>query len=517
MFFGRKSWRILLLGLALAPAGSPAAPAAVLDDGQIMELFFECGPGKGTNASYWVAAASAPEDRRQLKIGDTIGSYRLIRKEQTSDGPVLRLASSNFEVVVRARTPKGICMNSHWVAISGLSAFVVCVETNIPLDGKVLAQVVLSNSGPRTVELEGTGFSSLLYQGSDPEENARGFRAGEHEWRGNGKHLVLAPGAAHVQAFSWDLEEPYLPSLALVKGPASLRATLHLIVAGQKADLACREARLQLTEPQIFQAEPMLSLEKKLYVLGEAVRFWVGAGEQNGKPIPPEYWNTCFLHVTRPNGHSERLPMSWPSDGPVDMGWSGGCNWEPEEVQAGTYVLAFEFAGKTTPPVNLEVREVNVLRDISAEFAFSKTGVLARTEALPVTLKVSNHSPYPVQFPAFGDGDASISLRISATDRSSSMGMFYPADKLPGGTNRTPAKSSSWPHWKSIPCIQLPSGETYELPLELGKAYQFSGAGGYEVQFSTSIPLLIGEPDGEFADYCPVRLRVRTAAVFNVQ
>ena len=144
-------------------------------------------------------------------------------------------------------------------------------------------------------------------------------------------------------------------------------------------------------------------------------------------------------------------------------------------------------------------------------------GGLETGEALPVTLKVSNHSPHPVQFPAFGDGDASISLRISATDRSSSMGMFYPADQLPGGTNRTPGTSSSWPHWKSIPCIQLPPGETYELPLDLGKAYQFSGAGGYEVQFSTTIPLLIGDPDGEFADFCPVCLRVRSAAVFNVQ
>ena len=517
MFFARQAWRFLVLGLMWAPLESPASPAAAWDDRQILELFFERGPGTGTNASYWVAAASASENRQQLKIGDPLGSYRLIQEEPSDYGPALRFRSPNFEAVVPAHKPREISFNQCWVTMPGLAAFVECVETNIPLDGKVVAQVVLSNSGPRTVELEGTGFSSLLYQGSDPDENARGFRAGEHEWRGNGKPLVLAPGAVHVQSFSWDLEEPYLPSLALVEGPAALRATLHLIVEGQKADLACREARLQLTEPQIFQAEPMLSLEKKLYVLGEAVRFWVGAGKQNGKPIPIEYWNTCFLHVTRPDGSSERLPMSWPSDGPVDMGWQGGCNWEPEEVQAGTYVLAFEFAGKTTPPVNLEVREVGVLRDISAEFLFGKTGVVARTEALPVTLKVSNRSPHPVQFPAFGDGDAAISLRISATDRSSSMGMFYPADKLPSGTNRPSGTSSSWPRWKNIPCIQLPPGETYELPLEVGKAYPFSGAGGYEVQFSTTIPLLIGAPDGEFADYCPIRLRVRTAAAYDVQ
>ena len=51
MFFARQAWRFLVLGLMWAPLESPASPAAAWDDRQILELFFERGPGTGTNAS----------------------------------------------------------------------------------------------------------------------------------------------------------------------------------------------------------------------------------------------------------------------------------------------------------------------------------------------------------------------------------------------------------------------------------------------------------------------------------
>ena len=68
----------------------------------------------------------------------------------------------------------------------------------------------------------------------------------------------------------------------------------------------------------------------------------------------------------------------------------------------------------------------------------------------------------------------------------------------------------------STPFIALPPGETYEVGLSVRPADRFWGPGEYEVEFTTTIPLLLGEPDGEFADVCPIRLRVSAKEDFTM-
>src|ERR1700674_4232901 len=50
---------------------------------------------------------------------------------------------------------------------------------------------------------------------------------------------------------------------------------------------------------------PILRLEKPKYLLGEAIRFWVGVEPKNSSPIPQEAWKPCSLEITKPDGSIE--------------------------------------------------------------------------------------------------------------------------------------------------------------------------------------------------------------------
>ena len=70
---------------------------------------------------------------------------------------------------------------------------------------------MITNSGVQPLELDVTGLSALLYQGTDVDEDIWGFRRSECEWRGD-RPLVLPPGGAAEQELSWNLGDVYLPS-----------------------------------------------------------------------------------------------------------------------------------------------------------------------------------------------------------------------------------------------------------------------------------------------------------------
>ena len=262
-------------------------------------------------------------------------------------------------------------------------------------------------------------------------------------------------------------------------------------------------------------AEPTLALDKKIYVLGEAIRFWIGVARKGNEPIPEIYWSTCVLHVTRPDGTRADSAVSWPSDGALDLGWTGGQELREEEIQLGTYSLSFEFAGKQTPPVDLVVRELPALRDVAAEFVFGARGAVGADDAIPVVLRVANHTPQLLRFPVFGAIGTTISLRIYRTDPPRGESLFYPDEWLPDPKAVACPEAPGWRHLAHTPFIALPPGETYEVGLSIRPADRFWGPGEYEVEFTTTIPLLLGEPDGEFADVCPIRLRVSAKEDFT--
>ncbi|MBO0799080.1 MAG: hypothetical protein J2P31_09680, partial [Blastocatellia bacterium] len=117
---------------------------------------------------------------------------------------------------------------------------------------------------------------------------------------------------------------------------------------------------------------PIIRLDKSRFALGESVFFWVGVHQTNSAPIPEQYWKTCRLTITRPDGSQKTQEIGWPVDGPIDRGWLGGWGLGKDEIQTGQYTLVFEFAGQKTSPTFISVENVPILKQIETSFVFGQ-------------------------------------------------------------------------------------------------------------------------------------------------
>ena len=239
------------------------------------------------------------------------------------------------------------------------------------------------------------------------------------------------------------------------------------------------------------EAQPTLRIEKSTYVLGESIRFWVGVIQKGNTTIPEKYWNTCFLHITRPDGTSTKRPVTWPRDGMIDRGWTGGEGLGGEKVQTGKYALVFEFAKQRTAKAELIVKEVAVIKDISVGFFFGKHGTVKQDEVIPVVLRLENNTRYLVSFPVFGLTGTEVSIRVSRKDPPRGSSFFYPHKELPGSKIRTSFDTYTWASLGRVPFVAVKPGEKYELNLSVNEAYQFWGRGEYEVTFSTTFSVAV--------------------------
>ena len=264
------------------------------------------------------------------------------------------------------------------------------------------------------------------------------------------------------------------------------------------------------------EAAPTLRLEKSTYVLGESIRFWIGVRPKGNATIPEKYWSTCYLHITRPDGTSTKQSVDWPSDGIIDLGWTGGRGLRGEEVRTGKYTLVFEFAEKRTSPVELTVKELAVIRDICVGFFFGKNGTVKQDEVVPVVLRLENKTRHLVRFPVLGMGSTPVSIRVSSKDPPRGSSFFYPYEKLPGSEVKILVDTCDWAFLKRVPFVVVKPGEKFELKLCLQDACQFWGPGEYKVTFKTTLPLLLGDANGEFANVCPIRLPVVSSEVFTI-
>ena len=109
---------------------------------------------------------------------------------------------------------------------------------------------------------------------------------------------------------------------------------------GGMLSLAYGQAWTQGAKPSF---EATLRLEKSVYVLGEAVRFWVGVRSTNGHPIPEEVRNNpCRLFVTKPDRSTETLIFAPALDRILGAtGTEGGMGLD--NIMAGTYTLVWEM------------------------------------------------------------------------------------------------------------------------------------------------------------------------------
>jgi hypothetical protein len=280
---------------------------------------------------------------------------------------------------------------------------------------------------------------------------------------------------------------------------------------------------------------PFVRLDKTVFASGESVFFWTGVDAVNHGAIPKEYWDTCRLRVTSPDGTQKVEHISWPIDGPVEFGWMGGSGLG-EKPQPGRYQVVFEFAGQKTAPVSLVVEDLPVLKQITAAFVFGATVTLPDgSRDTPVTLTVRNNTNQTLRFPHRDGLNGLVSVSLSnglSGIRGYRSDGFYPASKLldqdeqklPG---RNPDKFT-WADTRDLPTITLKPGEKYEQRLSMKAVLEENNrvaleskswpipAGQYQVTFSTMLQVLIGEEGGEFAAVCPVHLPIHGTAAYTV-
>lgn len=264
---------------------------------------------------------------------------------------------------------------------------------------------------------------------------------------------------------------------------------------------------------QVPNAVPVLRLEKPKYVLGEAIRFWDGVKSlDENTAISEEFWNTCFLHMTRPDGTVKKEKVFWPADGSLYRGWIGGHGFGKESVQVGKYILVFEFANKKTEPVELIVEKLDILDKVKAAFNFQRTGNVSEDEHIPIILTVQNDSNQVIQFPRRGVSDGYIYISVRRQEPAMRADFSYPYEKLIAPfKNKYDVNRPS-----SVPLIILKPTEHFEQELSFEDAFRFWGPGQYQVIFGTTFELFIGEKNGKFAEYNPIRMAVEKTENFLV-
>jgi len=203
---------------------------------------------------------------------------------------------------------------------------------------------------------------------------------------------------------------------------------------------------------------PILRLEKPKYLLGEAVRFWVGVEPKNAPVIPREAWRPCSLEITKPDGSTETQLVSWPSDGMPSRGWSGG--WSLDGNRAGSYLLVLECGGEKTKPLELIVERNEISNQISAEFRFERSGVINIGTPVRVVLAVQNNSPNTIQFPERGAMSEGVSLRVIRNNPAFRADFFYPWEKL--ASSSALPDTYTWDVASDIPSVVLKPGEHFE-------------------------------------------------------
>ena len=273
-------------------------------------------------------------------------------------------------------------------------------------------------------------------------------------------------------------------------------------------------ARIAGQEQRPPNGVPIIRLEKSRFVLGESVFFWVGVEANSRDPIPKEYQNTCGLIITRPDGTSKTEPTGWPLDGPEDRGWLGGAGLGANETQFGRYTLVFEFAGQRTAPVSLFIEDLPIIKQIEAELVFSRSSNGLADPDGHVTLILRNNSDQTLRFPQPDAYNSMVSVSLSKSDHSYRNDFFYPAESLPGGGKAPPIFSYAWDVASQTPSVKIKLGETYRLEMPLRVALKGLPVypGSYEITFSTTLQVLIGEKDGGWSEISPIRIPVSATA-----
>jgi hypothetical protein len=292
------------------------------------------------------------------------------------------------------------------------------------------------------------------------------------------------------------------------------------------AAAAIRFAGSQSAAPLVqSEARPILEFDKTRFVAGERVFFWIGLEMPRvEEPVPRELQDTFRIVLTRPDGTERVEKLSFPIDGPRflnpdgshDLGFKGGASLGSEIPQLGSWTAVVEFAGKRTQPVTFTVEDLPLLKNIEAAFVLSSPLILDSKETI-ATLTVHNRSTETIRFVEPGQNDFYISVSLTKTSGEAwGYSSFVPPEVLSAATGHRAVPMSvykfTWAATKQFPTVTMRPGADFHLRLPVKKVIESmkAPAGDYDVRFWTELQLLVGEANGDWKDFAPIRLPVKS-------
>jgi hypothetical protein len=260
---------------------------------------------------------------------------------------------------------------------------------------------------------------------------------------------------------------------------------------------------------------PTLQLEKPVYAVDEAIRFWIGVTADS--PIPEGLWSSCILHWTRPDGSRTDEHVDSPRDGDASMGWRGGWGFGTKSPSLGHYVVSFEFAGQRTAGQTFEVVPNPFAASIEAHWIFVDTKSGGDVHSRGVFLHIENKTGRVLRFAKPGVLGGEVWLHVKQFQPPSSESMFVSSsallqgDEIPSFTLDT----LGWNNQSKWPMVTVPDGSSIDRNLALQAVYSFSDGNEYEVTVSTVLTVFVGERDDADAQLFPMRISVSGTARFR--
>jgi hypothetical protein len=249
---------------------------------------------------------------------------------------------------------------------------------------------------------------------------------------------------------------------------------------------------------QLAGFHPVLELEKSVYVVDEAIRFWVGVSSDI--EIPEALRSSCILHVRRPDGSAFEERLSWPIDGDTSRGWKGGTGLG-KQVTVGRYTVSFECAGERTEDQLLEVVPNPFSTSIEARWVYG---------ARSAVLHVENRTGKTLRFVKPGVSDSEVWIWVKEWQPPATSAAFIPQSELLRA-DEIPRSLPDKPEWSNLsrwPVITVPAGKSWDRTVSLQSGYSFRDGREYEVTLGTVLLVFVGEGDDPEARLFPLRMPV---------
>ena len=275
---------------------------------------------------------------------------------------------------------------------------------------------------------------------------------------------------------------------------------------------------------QVPECGPILALEKRVYLVDEAIRFWIGV--QNNS-------DTCgfhsdapgVLHWLNPDGTRVDEPISSPVDDSSLGGWLGGWGFGRRTPRLGRYVVSFEAAGKSTEEQSFEVirnpfnHDPPMDAEISARWLFVDTPSGGGGHSLGAVLHIENHTSHALRFsyPGFNGTEVWVEtkdLRRGSTNAENvALSSFVADDQIScqASDDVIPCFSSRWvagPDTRPRKMIVLLAGGSKDVPVDLSGVTHFEPGHTYNVALDTVITVEAHGPDDPNASLFPLRIPI---------